>query len=193
MKATFSVEAPSGETITIISHTDPPSAASRLQILEFIGSDGQPALTMSWAYGADFTAAAGVPVTITADGHPRHALFKNGQIQPDTAATDPAFSGDDMAALTPLRDTVQTVFAPANHNPFLAQGGADDDALGTITGSIQIGATIVGGLGFAAGAKVGGLPGAAVGAGAGAAVGASIGLQVGVGIVVVQAAVDAFS
>jgi hypothetical protein len=57
MKATFSVEAPGGETVTVVSHVEPASPPSRHQVLDFLGPDGKPALTMAWLYGADFSAA----------------------------------------------------------------------------------------------------------------------------------------
>jgi hypothetical protein len=200
MKATFSVEAPGGETLTVVSHVEPASSPSRHQVLEFLGPDHQPALTMAWLYGADFSAVAGVPMTVTVGGRPRPTLLKNGQLLVDAASDEPEplFDDTDVAALTPLGDLLRTVFAPKDQNPFLPKVGADDDALGTISGTAQIGAAVGGGiglgLGLVGGFAAGGPAGAIAGAGAGAsflgAAGGVIGLEVGIGVVVVQAAYE---
>ena len=141
---------------------------------------------MSWAYGADFSAAAGVPVTLTIGGRTRSALVKDQQLVGDTslnAPEGPVISEQDHADLASYRDLARKVFA--GKNPFQPDTSDDEPvtlsgALGTISSTAQIGAVVYG----AAGLVIGG----PTGAGIGAAVGGLWGAEVGVGIVIYQAA-----
>src|SRR5262249_8145437 len=148
------------------SHLDPPSGPPQEQTVELIGADGTSVLTMSWAYGADFSAAAGVPVTLTIGGRTRSALVKDHQLVGDTSLNAPAgpVTGEqDHAALAASRALARRVFA--GKNPF--QPATSDDepvtlsgALGTISSTAQIGAVVYG----AAGLVIAGPAGAGIGA-----------------------------